>query len=432
MAGTDRPYTNGGLGILDAGGNSTPHTQSADSASPPPPSNRTLYATYAAGLTTNALTLMMKVVVPLWALRLDMSPTMIGFAVGAGGLLPFLLSIHGGVLMDKFGTRRVNLLFAVVATISVALYPFLPWVGAIIALQLVSGLSSNIGWMGAQALIVQYAPGDTTAIGRFSMASRLGNLGAPILTGFVWDAVGPEGTFLFVALWPLGTLLSLIMVPPTNTDIDGVRRRVGIRDVIPQMSNYIQAFAMIAIPAVAFIVVMTFLRIASSAIQASFYVVYLETIGFNGIIIGTLIGIGEGFGLFGAGIAGWLEKRLKPHWTLIMFVAFSLISVCITPYLGGSMVLLFLFSALRGNAQGLSQPVMFAILSRAVDPREQGRSIGLRTTANRLATMVIPSAMGMLVDGFGLNSSFLWAGLILVGGCGVVALVVRRLPGFEA
>lgn len=415
---------------MDAGGNITPHADSANPASPL--SNRTLYATYATGLTTNALSLMLKVVVPLWALRLNMPPTMIGLAVGAGGLLPFLFSIHGGVLMDKFGTRRVNLLFALVAMISVASYPFLPWAPAIVLLQLVSGLSSNIGWMGAQALIVQYAPGNTTAIGRFSMASRLGNLGAPILTGFVWDTVGPLGTFLFIALWPLGTLVSLVLLPPTNTDVDGLHRRVGIRDVIPQMSDYIQAFAMIAVPAVAFIVVITFLRIASSAIQSSFYVVYLEKIGLNGLIIGTLIGIGEGFGLFGASIAGWLEKRLKPHWTLILFVVFSLISVCITPFLGGITALLFIFSALRGNAQGLSQPVMFAILSRAVDPGEQGRSIGLRTTANRLATLIIPPVMGVLVDVSSLEAAFLWSGVILVGACGVVALVVRRMPGFEA
>ena len=186
-----------GTQSLDAGGKSTP-TDGADGA-PLPPTTRTLYATYATGLTTNALTLMLKVIVPLWALRLDMSPTLIGLAVGAGGLMPFLLSIHGGVLMDKFGTRRVNLVFAVVATVTVALYPLLPWVSALIALQLVSGLASNVGWMGAQALIVQYAPGDTSAIARFSMASRLGNLGAPVLTGLVWDVLGPLGTFLFAA-----------------------------------------------------------------------------------------------------------------------------------------------------------------------------------------------------------------------------------------
>src|SRR5690348_6730881 len=106
-------HTQGGNSSVDAGGKSTP--KSGATVEPPAPSSRTLYATYAAGLTTNALTLMMKVVVPLWALHLQMSPTMIGIAVGAGGLLPFILSIHGGVLMDKFGTRRVNLVFAVIA-----------------------------------------------------------------------------------------------------------------------------------------------------------------------------------------------------------------------------------------------------------------------------------------------------------------------------
>jgi MFS family permease len=413
---------------VDAGAKTTP----AGAGTPPPPSTRTLYATYATGLTTNALTLMLKVIVPLWALKLNMSPTMIGFAVGAGGLMPFLLSIHGGVLMDKFGTRRVNLVFAVVAAVVVAAYPLLPWVSALIALQLLSGLSSNIGWMGAQALIVQYAPGDTTAIGRFSMFSRLGNLGAPVLTGMVWDTFGPTVTFLFAASWSLLTFIALLIVPPTNTDDDGVGRKVGIRDVIPQLSDYIQAFSMIVIPAVAFIIAMTYLRIASSAIQSSFYVVYLEKLGLNGLIIGTLIGIGEGFGMFGAGIAGWLEKRMKPHWTLILFVVFSVGSVCITPLIGGSLVLLFLFSALRGNSQGLSQPVMFAILSRAVDPREQGRSIGLRTTANRLSTITVPPAMGLIADHYGIDASFLWTGIVLVGACGIVALVVRRLPGFQA
>jgi sugar phosphate permease len=264
------------------------------------------------------------------------------------------------------------------------------------------------------------------------MFSRLGNLGAPVLTGLVWDAFGPVGTFLFVALWPIGTLVSLLLLPPTNTDASGAGRRVSLREVMPRLSDYLQAFAMIAIPAVAFIVAMTFLRIASSAIQASFYVVYLEKIGLNGILIGTLIGVGEGFGMFGAGVAGWIEKRLKPHWTLNLFVALSLFTVCITPYLGGITALLVIFSALRGNAQGLSQPVMFAILSRAVDPREQGRSIGLRTTANRLATMIIPPAMGVAVDLVGLEAAFLWTGVILIGGCGVVALVVRRLPAFQA
>jgi MFS family permease len=419
--------------VATVGKSARPDEEPATDSDPGAPASfRTLWATYAAGLTTNALNLMMKVVVPLWAVHLQMSPSAIGIAVGAGGLLPFFLSIHGGALMDKFGTRRVNLVFAVVAAVTVALYPVLPWAAAVIALQLVYGLSSNIGWMGAQALIVQYAPGDTGAIARFSMASRLGNLGAPTLIGFVWDVIGPWGTFLFIVLWSLGTLVALLVLPPTYTDLGGAARRTGIRDVVPRLSEYVKAFSMIAIPAVAFIVAITFLRIASSAMQGSFYVVYLQNMGFSGVFIGTLIGIGEGFGMFGAGIAGWLERSFKPHWILILFVAASIFFVAITPFVGGIGWILVVTSALRGNAQGLSQPVMFAILSRAVDPTEQGMSIGLRTTANRFATIVVPSAMGLLVDFTGIEASFFWMGVILVGACGVVALVIRSLPDFRS
>ena len=65
--------------------------------------------------------------------------------------------------------------------------------------------------------------------------------------------------------------------------------------------------------------------------QASFYVVYLEHIGISGTIIGVLLGVAEGFGMFGAGIAGRIERALKPHWTLLLFHGLSLLFVFITP-----------------------------------------------------------------------------------------------------
>ncbi len=124
----------------------------------PTPSTRALYAAYASGGTNNAVNMMLKVAVPLWALQLGMSPTMIGVAIGGAGLLPLLFSIHGGVLMDRFGTRRINLVLTIVATIAIALYPVLPFASALIALQMVTGMTTNMGWMGAQSMIVQIAP----------------------------------------------------------------------------------------------------------------------------------------------------------------------------------------------------------------------------------------------------------------------------------
>jgi len=394
---------------------------------------KALYATYGVGLTSNALVTMMKVVVPLWAIRIGMSPGEIGLAMGAGGLLPFILSIHGGTLMDRLGTRRITLLFAAVSTVVILLYPAMPWIAMLLLLQLVSGLTTNMGWMGAQALIVQFGRGNTGMIAKFSLATRIGTVSAPILIGIIWDVAGPWGAFMFAGLVAACVVVCTFMVPKplAEQEIEKTPSEIRFKELVPRVADYIQAFSMIAIPAVAFVVAVTYLRIASSAMQGSFYVVYLEGIGYTGTLIGVLLAMSEGGGLFGTLIAKPMEKLMAPHWVLIIFIALSIFFIAVTPYLGGIFALLLIASTFRGSAQGLCQPVMFAVLSRAVSRKEQGMSIGLRTTANRLATIMVPTIMGFVVEWTTIEDSFWIVGGTLIAACGVVALVVRRLPGFK-
>ncbi len=394
---------------------------------------RALYATYTVGLTTNSLVTMMKVIVPLWAVQLGMSPGQIGLAMGAGGLVPFIFSIHGGTMMDRLGTRRITIIFAALGAVTLLLYPMMPWVAALFILQMLSGYTTNMGWMGAQALIVQFGRGNTDMIAKFSFATRIGTVSGPILVGAIWDVAGPWGAFSFCALIGLSIVACTYMVPAKLTDGELAEHPQAIRvaDLVPRLADYIQAFAMMAIPAVAFVVAVTYIRIASSAMQGSFYVVYLEGIGFSGTLIGILLAMSEGGGMFGSFIAKPMEKLMAPHWVLLIFIALSLFCIAITPYLGGIFVVLLIASAFRGSAQGLAQPVMFAVLSRAVSRKEQGMSIGLRTTSNRLATMMVPTVMGYIVELTSIEDSFWIMGAILIGACGVIALIIRRLPGFQ-
>ncbi|MFT5540438.1 MAG: MFS family permease, partial [Alphaproteobacteria bacterium] len=152
-------------------------------AQPPaelPMSNKALYAAFGVGLTANSVAMMTKVVFALWAVHLHLSPTAIGMAVAASALMPFLLSIHGGALMDRLGTRRVTLVYVVTTALMVPLYPILPFYWAIIVLQLIIGLTANMGWVGAQSLICNLSSGKTTLIARFSVAGKLGTLLAPV------------------------------------------------------------------------------------------------------------------------------------------------------------------------------------------------------------------------------------------------------------
>lgn len=394
---------------------------------------RAYYATYATGFFANGTSLLIKVVFPLWAIHLGMSASMIGFSIGISALLPFLLSIHSGVLMDRLGTRRVTLVFAIATMVAMPLYPAMPWVAAVIILQLITGLTTNMVWVGAQSLICQYTQGATSLIGRFSFFARIGTLTTPILVGVMWDLGGPWGAFVFGGVWAGMACIALLAVPVVENlpEAEAAKVPVSQSDLAPRISDYVRAFSLIAIPAVAFIVATTFLRISSSGIQTSFYVVYLNNIGLTGTAIGTLISISEGIGCFGTLAAGPVERFIKPHWVMLLFVVMSLFFVTITPLLSGTFALLAIATSLRGFAQGLTQPVMFGILARAVSVKQQGISIGLRTTVNRLASILVPIIMGVVADAVGIEASFLIIGGSLIALCGVAALVVRRIPGLK-
>ena len=148
-------------------------------------SRRGLYAAYATGPITNGMTDMIAVAVPLWALMLNFSPSEIGIVIGARNVLPLLLGIHSGILMDRFGTRRVLFSIAVLAGITLPLYPLLPWFPALIVLQLISGYATNVGYVGAQALVGRLTGGEAGHFGKLIFITRIGTFIAPILIGAI-------------------------------------------------------------------------------------------------------------------------------------------------------------------------------------------------------------------------------------------------------
>lgn len=392
-----------------------------------------IYATYGVGFAGNGVAMMLKVIIPLWAIQLHLSASQIGVAIGLSSLMPFLFSIHGGVLMDRLGARRVTMAYGLTTALLCPLYPVFPFFAAMLVLQLITGLTSSMVWVGAQSLIVRFTKGNTGLIARFSVAARCGTLLGPVAVGAIWDLAGPWGAFFFVGGAGLLVLIALRQVPGANVaelpaDESAETR---LKDLIPKWRDYAGALSLMAMPTVAFIVAMTALRNSSTGIQTSFYIVYLKEIGFLGTLIGILIGVSEGAGILGALMAGWWEKFFRPHWVLIGFVVMSLAFVSITPILGGIFVLLVIATTGRGYAQGLTQPVMFGILARAVDSSVQGTSIGLRTTFNRLASVVVPFVMGFIADSVGLENSFYVAGGVLIACCTAIALFVRRASGFH-
>ena len=110
-------------------------------------------AVYGSALFSNTMPNMVWVALPLWVLTLDVSPFLIGVALGSRHVGPVLFAIHGGALMDRLGTRRVMLVFA--------------FIGAAVPLR--ASASPSMSWRHNMAIPVAQA---TRALCRNTACSR--------------------------------------------------------------------------------------------------------------------------------------------------------------------------------------------------------------------------------------------------------------------
>lgn len=369
-------------------------------------------AVYATGLFSATQTGLVAVVVPLWLLYLDASPLMIGLALGSYNLLPFLFSVHGGALMDRLGARRVMIAFALMGAVTPLLFPVFPFIWAVFALQMIGGLASTMGWVGAQTLVGQLMKGSPLHAGRFTSVGVLGNMVGPPMVGAGWDFIGPWGAFGVLFAWTALQLLSVLVLPPAGGDeVSEPDGRLKARDFKPEIRSYIAAFRLLVLPMVAFVVMLSMVRLAGHSIQSSFYVVYLNGHGISGTAIGVLMATGAVAAAFGALAAAPLTRMMHSSWLLAVTSFLSFLSMVVTPLLG--LYVLFLVAQVaRGASVGISTPLIITEMSHAVGP-DQGKAVGLRTMANRLTSTITPIAMGALVAWVGLDGSFLVAGAVI-------------------
>jgi MFS family permease len=367
---------------------------------------------------------MLTVVVPLYAVAVGLNAAEIGLIVAARSVLPSALSIHGGILMDELGTRRVLLWVAIIGALLPLLYPLAGWFSLLALLQLLLGLAASLGMAASQTWSMQVSGGATAQLARYSIATRIGTFAGPVLIGAAWDLSGAWSAFVCISLCGIGTTAATLLSRPAA---HGVHHRPSLQVLVPRWAPHRQALLLALIPAVGFILAASFLRNASGAIQSSLYVVYLNSIGVSGTLIGVLVAIAEVSGVMGSLYAARVQRHMRSDTLVIACVTTSLIAIGLTPLIGASLVLLIAACVVRGIGQGMSQPLMYAVLSIEVPNNRHGASVGLRNAVVRLASIITPAVMGWIAEAYSVATSFyVICGLFLIAAV-ALAIAMRRL-----
>lgn len=385
---------------------------------------RAEYTAYATAFLSVGTMPMFHVIGPLWALSFGASPFEIGIAMGARSFLPFLFAIHGGALHDRLGVRRVMIFCALASGALTLLYPFFPLILALILLQVITGFLHTLGWIGAQTQISQLTKGHPKYMGRFTSASTISNFFTPPLAGFAWDLAGPWGAFGLLSGWCILLWISVMLMPvPGSVTIS--KTRPPWSALLPSWGDYRDALRLALVPAVGFVIAGSFLINSMLSMRFSFLPVYMESIGFEGTIIGLMVGLAFLVGSITALPTPALRRRFPAHWILVSVTLLAAAGLGFIPFFddlaGLAMVTIFF-----GAAVGLGMALAISLLATVISTEQLGLSVGLRITANRFSSFTIPILAGAVIDVAGLAAGFhIIACLVAAGSVGTAVFILR-------
>jgi MFS family permease len=359
-----------------------------------------------------------RMTVALYALKLEASPFTVGVLMSLYALLPMLLSVLAGRVIDRIGPR-VPLLWGNALLLFGVLMPFLlPGLATLFAAATVIGSGFMLSHMISNNLVGAYGkPEDRAA--NFSWLSLgysvSGSLG-PLVAGFSIDWLGEVRAFavmgafaalaLSLTIWRRGDLVrheTPIQRHSSHSVMDLVRNRSlrGVLIVSGMLSMGWDLFTFV-MP------------------------IHCSNIGLSASTTGVIMGA-FGAATFVVRLAmPALSRRLREWQVITTAFVVSGTAYLLFPFVT-SVALLMSIAFLLGLGLGCSQPMIMSLLFAASPPGRQGEVVGVRTTVLNISSTGLPLVFGAVGSALGMGPVF-WgiSACLLTGGYAAGRKVRRR------
>ena len=346
-----------------------------------------------------------RMLVSLYAIHLHASAFTVGTLMSSFALLPMLLAVSAGRLVDRSGARWP--MFG--ASLAVALGALLPYFRPGLWTLYAASTLIGTGFMMFHVAVNQVVG----AIGRaeeraanfswlalgFSVSSSLG----PLVTGFAIDAIGYVNTFLLLFLFPLTPLIVMWLNRPALPRAKERRADAGDSRIMDLLHNR---------PLRRVFIASGLLNMAWD-LYTFVMPIFGSRIGLSASTIGAVMG-SFAIAIFAVRLLlPLLIRRVLPWQVISAALLISAAVYCVFP-LFTSVPLLVALSCILGLGLGCSQPMVMALLYNTSPPGRQGEAVGVRTTVMNASSTTLPLASGALGAAVGMGPVF-WSMAALLG-----------------
>jgi predicted MFS family arabinose efflux permease len=346
-----------------------------------------------------------RMLVSLYAIHLlHASDFTVGALLSSYAVLPMLIAVSAGRLVDRSGARWP--LFG--ASAAVALGTLLPFVWPRLGVLFIASTLIGTGFMMCHVAVSQVVGGLGRAEDRaanfswlalgFSVSSSLG----PLVTGFAIDSLGYAHTFLLLFLFPLVPLIVLW------------RNRSPLPRALSHKSASSAGHVMDLLrerPLRRVLIASGMLNMAWDLYTFSMPI-YGSRLGLSASTIGAVMG-SFALAIFAVRLLLPIVIRHVAPWQVIIAALLVAAAVyCLFP-LFPQVPLLVALSCTLGLGLGCSQPMVMALLYNSSPPGRQGEAVGVRTTVMNASSTTLPLASGALGAALGIKPVF-WAMAVLL------------------
>jgi predicted MFS family arabinose efflux permease len=342
----------------------------------------------------------------LFALELGASEAVVGVLMSLFALLPMLLSIGAGRLIDRVGPQRPLAVSLAVLALSAALPFAFPRLETLYVSATLVGVSFMYVHIAMNSVFGAHGSPEQRAV-NFSwlaLGFAISNSIGPLVAGYAIDGFGHASAFLLLACSPAIALLLLWRRKRPLPRPQHVPRgkRAGVLDLL-------------RIPGLRHTFWVSLLLATGWDLFTFLIPLYGTRLGLSAAAIGVILATFAVATLTVRIAMPVLVKKLK-QWVII-FAALAISGSCylLFPF-AQSVSLLMLLSFVLGLGLGSAQPVIMSLLYAASPPGRQGEAVGLRTSLLNGSHTLIPLASGAASAALGMAPVFWALAALLLGG----------------
>ena len=365
-----------------------------------------------------AITFVLRPTAIYQAISLDVPTQWLGALGASFAVVPLLLAVPTGQVVDRFGEKRVMLLGAVLTLASATYF--------VVAADTVTGLliacvllgTGHLGAVvGQQAMVANRTEPSRydTAFGHYTFAASAGQaVGPGLIVLFGGHAPIPDTHTIFV--WAAGLAVALLLVSLVLPGSERWLVEAGGGSDTGSMRTLLRRRGLIRALSVSCVVL--------AAVDIS--LVYLPALGAErGIAagaIGVILAVRAGASMVSRLFLGRFVRlvgraRLLTGSVVLSAVGMALLPVPMPVWLLGVLV------AATGLGLGAGQPLTMSWLAESTPLGLRGRTMSLRLTGNRLGQVIVPTLAGLVAVGAG-AAGVLW---FTAAALGAVALSSRHI-----